>query len=149
MNQTPSPLVSTNRYFMRRFISVLQAQGGIALHSPKYHLLPCDLREPPSDVLPSLIGHILSPGLPTLLLFECVLVYMSSEASSALIQWFVDHFSPSSDTPSSSILGAIVYEMFGLEDAFGQVMKNNLRASSPITLHSNHRECHSYHFLRL
>ncbi|KIJ65957.1 hypothetical protein HYDPIDRAFT_174736 [Hydnomerulius pinastri MD-312] len=104
-------------------------QGGTALHSPKYHLLPCDLRQPPSKIFPSLIGEILSPSLPTLLLFECVLVYMSPEASSAIIQWFVDYFAQSGpDTSGAGVLGAIVYEMFGLQDAFGQVMMNNLRS---------------------
>ncbi|KIJ15595.1 hypothetical protein PAXINDRAFT_99461 [Paxillus involutus ATCC 200175] len=104
------------------------SQGGTALHSTKYHLLPCDLRLPPSSFLPSTIGGILSPSFPTLLLFECVLVYMSPEASSALIEWFVNHFASTPDPSDGSALGAIVYEMFGLQDAFGQVMMNNLRS---------------------
>lgn len=93
--------------------------GGTALHSPIYHLLPADLRQPPSETLAPLLS-LLSPSLPTLLLFECVLVYMSPEASHALIQWFVDQ--------CSGILGGIVYEMFGLQDSFGKVMHENLRA---------------------
>lgn len=108
--------------------NVSLAQGGLALHSPKYHLLPCDLRKPPAEILPSLLGDILSPSSPTLLLFECVLVYMSPEASSNLIQWFVDYFQSSAVSPNPGVLGAIVYEMFGLQDSFGQVMMNNLRS---------------------
>ncbi|KAH7883296.1 S-adenosyl-L-methionine-dependent methyltransferase [Phlebopus sp. FC_14] len=108
--------------------SIAIGQGGTALHSPSYHLLPCDLRQPPSDVLPSLFQELMSPTLPTLLLFECVLVYMSPQASSSLIQWFVDVFTPASGASDSGALGAIVYEMFGLQDAFGQVMMNNLRS---------------------
>jgi len=68
--------------------------------------------------------------LPTLLLFECVLVYLSPTASSALIQWFVDYLSGSSSTGNGGgggVLGSIVYEMFGLNDAFGQVMLDNLK----------------------
>jgi [phosphatase 2A protein]-leucine-carboxy methyltransferase len=103
--------------------------GGQALHSSKYHLLPCDLRNPPAHIFPGLFKEYLSPFLPTLLLFECVLVYMSPEASSALMQWFVDLFSQTS-TPGT--LGGVVYEMFGLEDAFGQVMMSNLRVSQPL-----------------
>ncbi|KAF8558868.1 leucine carboxyl methyltransferase [Imleria badia] len=99
------------------------ASGGTALHSNKYHLLPCDLRHPPSTSLAPVLDGLLSPSLPTLLLFECVLVYMSPESSSALIDWFVNH-----STHDGSILGAIVYEMFGLQDAFGQVMLNNLQS---------------------
>ena len=106
--------------------------GGAALHSAKYHLLPVDLRTPPSESVaplltstspssPSQEGPILSPNLPTLLLFECVLVYVSPDASQALIQWFVDYFA------SSSVVGAVVYEMFGLNDSFGAVMVENLK----------------------
>lgn len=49
---------------------------------------------------------------------------MSPESATALIDWFVNHFASTHD---GSILGAIVYEMFGLQGAFGQVMLNNLR----------------------
>jgi len=108
--------------------------GGTALHSPKYHLLSADLRLPPSDSIQNLLASssddrpaIISPSLPTLLLFECVLVYMSPAASSKLLKWFVDHFSTPQSTPGS-ILGCIVYEMFGLNDSFGQVMVNNLKS---------------------
>jgi [phosphatase 2A protein]-leucine-carboxy methyltransferase len=111
---------------------ILVDLGGQALHSSRYHLLPCDLRNPPADIFPGLFKEYLSPALPTLLLFECVLVYMSPEVSSNLIQWFVDFFSPSPRAPSPGTLGCAVYEMFGLEDAFGQVMMNNLRVSHPL-----------------
>ncbi|KAI0691904.1 S-adenosyl-L-methionine-dependent methyltransferase [Cytidiella melzeri] len=102
--------------------------GGTALHSLVYHLLPADLRLPPSETMMILsqtnasnAGVILSPELPTLLIFECVLVYMTPDASAALLQWFVDYF-------PSAVLGSVVYEMFGLNDAFGKVMMNNLKA---------------------
>lgn len=103
--------------------------GGTTLHSTKYHLLPADLRIPPTESIapllasPSRGGPILSPDLPTLLLFECVLVYIAPEASQALIKWFVDYSAP------SSALGAVVYEMFGLNDSFGTVMVENLKVS--------------------
>ncbi|KAH9834099.1 leucine carboxyl methyltransferase [Rhodofomes roseus] len=104
------------------------ANGGTSLHAPKYHLLAGDLRQPPSELLALLEPH-LSPVHPTLLLFECVLVYMSPQASSALIQGFVDHFDNAARTQGGhGVLGGIVYEMFGLEDSFGKVMKSNLMA---------------------
>ncbi|KAL4248304.1 Leucine carboxyl methyltransferase 1 [Abortiporus biennis] len=82
---------------------------GSALNSSVYHLVPADMRLPPADTLPPLLcpkgqPGILSPDLPTLLLFECVL------------------------SKSSTILGGVVYEMFGLNDSFGRVMLNNLKA---------------------
>jgi [phosphatase 2A protein]-leucine-carboxy methyltransferase len=66
---------------------------------------------------------MLSPTLPTLLLFECVLAYMDPAASNALIQWFVDYFA----AVPGGLLGGVVYEMFKLNDPFGRVMLNNLK----------------------
>ena len=54
---------------------------------------------------------------------------MSPESASALIDWFMNHFT---STHEESIIGAIVYEMFGLQDTFGQAMLNNLRVSLPV-----------------
>jgi hypothetical protein len=111
-----------------------QAHGGTSLHAAVYNLLSADLRVPPSKTLGPLLtssgtssSHaepLLLPSLPTLLLFECVLVYMAPEASSSLIQWFVDYFSANN---KGAVLGSIVYEMFGLNDPFGRVMLNNLK----------------------
>ena len=73
-----------------------EANGGTSLHSPVYHLLAGDLRRPPTESLAPLLASptepLLSPTLPTLLIFECVLAYMSPAASSAVLQWFTDHF---------------------------------------------------------
>jgi len=109
-------------------------QGGTALHSARFHLLPVDLRVDPSESLEPLLysvnednSALLDPSVPTLLVFECVLVYMSPESSSRLLRWFVEK---SRSTPNG-LLGSIVYEMFGLDDAFGRVMVNNLKASVP------------------
>ncbi|KAH9976148.1 S-adenosyl-L-methionine-dependent methyltransferase [Lactifluus volemus] len=104
--------------------------GGTTLRAPVYNLFPVDLRTPPATSLATLLGSgdepLLSPALPTLLLFECVLAYMNPTASNALIQWFVDYFS----APGGGLLGGIVYEMFKLNDAFGRVMLNNLKVTS-------------------
>ncbi|KIY52342.1 leucine carboxyl methyltransferase [Fistulina hepatica ATCC 64428] len=107
-------------------------QGGTGITSDKYHLLPVDLRRPPAECLVPLTNAsvdgkpMLSPELPTLLLFECVLAYMSPEASAAVIQWCADYV-------SAAPLGGIVYEMFGLQDPFGAVMLRNLQVRN-ITL---------------
>ncbi|KJA28888.1 hypothetical protein HYPSUDRAFT_1082946 [Hypholoma sublateritium FD-334 SS-4] len=110
---------------------VMLAQGGTALHSPRYHLLPVDLRLDPSETLePALcnssnpdVSAILNPSLPTLVLFECVLVYMSSSSSLRLLEWFVNL----SKRSENGVLGCVIYEMFGLGDAFGRVMIENLK----------------------
>lgn len=117
----------------------LAAGGGTGLHSTNYHLIPVDLRVPPSQSFepiltspspssPTSLSPLLSPNLPTLLLFECVLVYMSPTASSSLIQWFTDYLS------NAGVLGGIVYEMFGLGDSFGKVMLNNLKVRQIVIL---------------
>ncbi|KAF9061794.1 leucine carboxyl methyltransferase [Rhodocollybia butyracea] len=103
-------------------------RGGSALSSPLYHLLPADLRLDPSVALGSLIStengpSLLDPSLPTLLIFECVLVYMSPQESNRLLEWFQAYFS----SQNGAALGAIVYEMFGLGDSFGRVMVSNLK----------------------
>ncbi|KIK61276.1 hypothetical protein GYMLUDRAFT_998085 [Collybiopsis luxurians FD-317 M1] len=105
------------------------AQGGTALSSSRYHLLPADLRADPSVTLGSLTtGRVDAPPLldasfPTLLIFECVLVYMSPQESNTLLQWFRSYFT----SQSGGVLGAIIYEMFGLKDSFGRVMVSNLK----------------------
>lgn len=58
---------------------------------------------------------------------------MSPEASSALIQASADYFEA-----GNGVLGGIVYEMYGLEDSFGRVMKSNLMVS-PLCLLSSGR----------
>ncbi|THH33087.1 hypothetical protein EUX98_g1131 [Antrodiella citrinella] len=110
---------------------VTLVSGGTGLSSPVYHLLAADLRSSPTSSLAPLLQAkdaislpLLDPSLPTLLLFECVLVYMTPAQSSGLIQWFVDYFSQSG---SHTTLGGIVYEMFGLSDPFGKVMLANLK----------------------
>jgi len=103
---------------------VIVGNGGTTLRSSIYNLLAADLRLPSSASLTPLLAsspRLLDPSLPTLLLAECVLVYMAPSASSALIQWFVDYFA------NTARLGVIIYEMFGLEDSFGKVMLDNLK----------------------
>jgi hypothetical protein len=73
--------------------------GGSGLSSSLYHLLPVDLRESPELSLSTLIHSraenttpILQADVPTLFLAECVLVYMTLEESSAVLQWFSSRF---------------------------------------------------------
>ncbi|EIN06541.1 leucine carboxyl methyltransferase [Punctularia strigosozonata HHB-11173 SS5] len=103
-------------------------RGGCELHARKYHLLSADLRK--LNTLNQLFesqqtgeAPLLSPGIPVLLIFECVLVYMTPDESNRLIERFADYCQPTL-TP----LGAVVYEMFNVGDSFGRVMLNNLSA---------------------
>ena len=99
--------------------------SGASLTSSIYAVRDVDLRNFES-VFPALSSAsentqaLLDPSLPTLILAECVLVYMEQSRSDALIEWFSNTF---------TVVGAIVYEMFGLDDSFGRVMKENLKVS--------------------
>ncbi|KAH9485575.1 Leucine carboxyl methyltransferase 1 [Psilocybe cubensis] len=137
-----------------RFWRIAARQGGTALHSEKYHLLPADLRLSPSDTIEPMLfsanteyPSTLDPSLPTLLLFECVLVYMEPQASSRLLEYFIKVF----ERAQRGVLGCVIYEMFGLNDAFGRVMINNLKErhiALPGALPYTTKESLSNRFLR-
>lgn len=93
---------------------MITEKGGTSLRSPFYQLLPLDLRT--SD-LPTLLSSVLDPTLPTLLLAECVMVYLPPETNDSILNWFSTNFKK----------GKVVsYDPFGLGDNFGKVMVRNL-----------------------
>ncbi|WWC89846.1 uncharacterized protein L201_004774 [Kwoniella dendrophila CBS 6074] len=106
------------------------SQGGTRIDSDLYTLLPLDLRSANStsststttsttisEIFNQHLLPLLNPELPTLFLAECLFPYMLPEQSENIIQWFGENF--------SQCIG-IVYEMSGLNDGFGKVMKRNL-----------------------
>jgi len=110
--------IRKNDALNRHLMDLMIDQGGMALHSPQYSLLPLDLRESPSIVLAPLIDSgLLKRSIPTLFLSECVFVYMPPPASDAIVKWFGENF---------DVVGGTLYEMFGLTDEFGRVMRSNL-----------------------
>ncbi|KAG8892976.1 carboxy methyl transferase for protein phosphatase 2A, partial [Tulasnella sp. 403] len=96
-------------------------RGGTTLSSDCFHLLPSDLRDESSKIFEPL-SNILSASKPTLLLAECVFPYMESSVSSNILKWFSSNF---------NILGAIAYEMFGLDDSFGETRNIRLTGVEP------------------
>ncbi|XP_021204624.1 leucine carboxyl methyltransferase 1 [Bombyx mandarina] len=85
------------------------------LHSDGYHLVGCDLRCL-TDVKRKL--SVAAAGAPTLVLAECVLVYLRSDAADALLRHLAAAF------PRCVLL---TYEQCSLDDKFGEVMARNLR----------------------
>lgn len=83
----------------------------------EYHCHALDLRDISKSVteLPSPIRN----DIPTLLLSECCLCYLTQQDSEDVLQFF-----------SSKInhLAALLYEPMPLQDAFGEMMVSNLRA---------------------
>ncbi|CAH8460543.1 unnamed protein product [Schistosoma intercalatum] len=91
----------------------------------RFHLLSFDLRRSVQDLLDVLCSTVNGAGCskscPTLFLAECVLVYMSPEASCQLIKGLSVNF------PRASFLH---YEQVNMSDSFGSIMIKNFRARS-------------------
>ncbi|KAG8557509.1 hypothetical protein GDO81_016646, partial [Engystomops pustulosus] len=86
-------------------------------HSGESLLIGADLRNL-KDMEEKLKKFGLDPQLPTLLVAECVLVYMTPEQSGSLVKWAADTFSTAM---------FINYEQVNMADRFGQIMVENLQ----------------------
>ena len=65
----------------------------------------------------------MNPNNPTLVLTECLLVYMHTEDATGVLKTLTSHF--------KSDLAILNYEMIHPDDAFGRVMLENLMVSFP------------------
>ncbi|XP_053551153.1 leucine carboxyl methyltransferase 1 [Bombina bombina] len=88
-----------------------------SLDSTRYSLVGADLRDL-KDMEDKLKKFGLDSHLPTLLVAECVLVYMSLGQSASLLKWAADTF------PTAMFIN---YEQVNMEDRFGQIMVENLQ----------------------
>ncbi|XP_053621816.1 leucine carboxyl methyltransferase 1 [Plodia interpunctella] len=88
------------------------------LHSDGYHLAGCDLRCL-GEVRRKLAAAGALAAAPTLLLAECVLVYLRPDAADALLRYFAGEFERCT---------LVVYEQCNLGDKFGEIMLRNLSA---------------------
>ncbi|XP_077979377.1 leucine carboxyl methyltransferase 1-like [Glandiceps talaboti] len=88
-----------------------------ALHSPRYHIMPVDLRNL-QDVQNRFTEAGIDTNLPTVFISECVLVYLSTDKSSGLLKMIAESFNTAF---------FINYEQVNMIDKFGQVMLENLR----------------------
>nr|XP_057917145.1 leucine carboxyl methyltransferase 1 isoform X1 [Doryrhamphus excisus] len=88
-----------------------------SLDSDRYCIIGADLRDI-AALDAKLKKFHLNPELPTLLLSECVLVYMNPAQSSNLVHWAADTFHTAM---------FINYEQVNMSDRFGQVMIENLQ----------------------
>ena len=96
--------------------SQIDTAGG-EVEELNYIFHPLDLRSVPSTPLSTLKG--IYNNIPTLLISECCLCYFPTSTAHSIIQVF------SEGIPD---LGIILYEPIGPNDAFGQMMKQNLKA---------------------
>ncbi|KAF2834820.1 leucine carboxyl methyltransferase [Patellaria atrata CBS 101060] len=99
---------------------------GTTLTSPNYNILPMDLRnlsqnQSSSHSNPLLSLSNFSTAVPTLILSECCLVYLSPQYADSVLHTLAKEL-----FPSSTALGFILYEPIRPNDAFGRVMISNL-----------------------
>ncbi|OQE46540.1 hypothetical protein PENCOP_c001G03829 [Penicillium coprophilum] len=119
---------------------VAVSEAGDALHSPSYHIHPVDLRSlstcsNPASALPGV-----ETGLPTLLISECCLVYLSPIEAEEVVAFFTQRLfghgravpghGDSSQEAQVGVapLGLVLYEPIRPNDAFGRTMVSNLAA---------------------
>ncbi|KAK1344486.1 hypothetical protein QTO34_013183 [Cnephaeus nilssonii] len=90
---------------------------GHMLDSKRYAIIGADLRDL-ATLEEKLKKCNMNTQLPTLLVTECVLVYMTPEQSANLIKWAANSFETAM---------FISYEQVNMDDRFGQIMIENLR----------------------
>jgi [phosphatase 2A protein]-leucine-carboxy methyltransferase len=90
------------------------------LHSQKYHLITADLRNT-VELDRKLTACSLDKSLPTLVIAECVLIYMKTTHSNDLIEYFGKNF-------KNCVF--LNYEQFKLNDRFGKIMIENMHMRS-------------------
>eukprot|EP00057_Strongylocentrotus_purpuratus_P014946 XP_011669420.1 PREDICTED: tRNA wybutosine-synthesizing protein 4 [Strongylocentrotus purpuratus] len=96
---------------------------GVCISSEKYHLVGVDLKQ--LDALQSVFKDIgVDLVVPTLLLSECVITYIDTDSSDALINWAAKTF------PNGQFVS---YEQVLPDDAFGIVMQKHFKKlNSPL-----------------
>ncbi|CAM6084519.1 unnamed protein product [Calypogeia fissa] len=86
--------------------------------SDRYKLLPADLRD--LNGLDRVFKRAgLDPSLPTVVIAECVLIYLDPQVSRAVVKWAADKL-------TTAIF--VIYEQIHPHDAFGQQMIKNLES---------------------
>lgn len=90
------------------------------LNTSNYKIISGDLRD--TVALAEKLNHTsVDPNSPTLLLSECVLVYLKPEESKSILTFFKDHF--------KGDLALVNYEMINPNDPFGRTMLENLEVT--------------------
>lgn len=97
---------------------VISPSEGI-LTSSSYNIHPIDLRTLASDSPPEIPN--LSSDVPTLVISECCLIYLTPSSTTGILRSLTQHYIPS-PTP----LALVIYEPIRPNDAFGRTMVSNL-----------------------
>lgn len=117
---TPTP-ASIQRQSGRSSGSVHIDVAKATITSPDYHLHAIDIRNLKSVSSSSpLLPPSIDRTIPTLIISECCLIYLSPTDADAILTYFTSTFT------SSHPLAITLYEPIGSDDAFGKVMIQNL-----------------------
>uniref|UniRef100_T1JIF8 Leucine carboxyl methyltransferase 1 n=1 Tax=Strigamia maritima TaxID=126957 RepID=T1JIF8_STRMM len=119
------PTVTSKKcHFIKKSKPLLQGitYGDISLnvtdlHAANYHIVGCDMRHL-NSINQKLKDCDIDFSLTTIVIAECVLVYMDVDHSNNLLHWLADNF---------KIAVFINYEQVNMEDRFGQIMVDNLK----------------------
>lgn len=95
------------------------------IHTSRYDLIALDLRDIDLRGKERLSSY-LKDDVPTLVISECVLCYLTPEDNEKVLEFFKNELKD---------LAVLMYEPMGLGDAFGQTMEQNL-TSRGIDLHT-------------
>eukprot|EP00850_Spirogloea_muscicola_P016954 SM000141S00898 [mRNA] locus=s141:222372:225856:+ [translate_table: standard] len=96
---------------------VIHADKG-ELHSSSYHLIPVDLRDLQS-LDSALARAAVDVSLPSLILAECVMIYLEPQSSQNICKWAGERFTTAA---------FVIYEQIRPHDPFGQQMLLNLES---------------------
>ena len=94
-----------------------ELKGGLVLRGTEYALAGADLRDLDAVQAAAFEGGRLDARLPTLVLSECVLIYLPPDRSDALVAWAARAF---------SCAAMVVYEQIRPDDSFGRQMVQNI-----------------------
>ena len=89
------------------------------LDAPGYKLIAGDVRD--DDIMKGkLTGTNVDGSLPTLIITECILIYMRADDTHGVLRWTKEYFGEQGD------LAYLNYEMINPDDQFGRMMVENL-----------------------
>ncbi|KAJ5774824.1 Cutinase [Penicillium paradoxum] len=142
--------IESSEVSSRKNNGVTVSEAGDALHSPSYHVHPVDLRSLWACSDPAVALPGVDTTLPTLLISECCLIYLSPLEAEKVVAFFTQRLFGTGHTssgPDDSLqvkqsgitpLGLILYEPIRPNDPFGQVMVSNL-ATRGLQLQTLHK----------
>ncbi|KAL4795338.1 leucine carboxyl methyltransferase 1 [Aspergillus venezuelensis] len=117
------------------------SEAGDELRTPNYYIHAVDLRTLAHEgdgnaTTAHKLKEFVDSSLPTLLLSECCLVYLSPNEASDVVRYFTHTLFPANE--KSEALALILYEPIRPDDAFGRTMVANL-ATRGIQLQTLHK----------